>query len=357
MTDVPNDKKHVISSKEKKLIENIKAQTNALNSNNITRTKAYLDFYQRHTEIHWAFLGHMVSRNGGWNMTDLNGTLLSRLLSSKQRTSFFTFLERGNWLIFQDAYPQFLLYEESLKQGKNLFHLLPYFHVSIFMRIIWNHFYLKRDSYILTIALIINEQSYLELRVIQNPSYKKTIFNTLEYQLQDLLSMNQILFPFHKDGNVKLIGATLHHFQNLHKRILLGKRLYSILFNNPSNLKLVERFAYATPHTGSRKDYWSHIFNDVDESVPWNKLKPRLRSCRLNAGAARFYSPKLEYAWKNYNHASAEIIDWYEDWQIINYLIHAEENVLGEIEDEYCQTIENIELAAIAKKTFFSFDL
>ena len=69
----------------------------------------------------------MVSRNGGWNMTDLKGGLLSRLLTKKEVESFFTFLERGNWLIFQDAYPQFLVYEESKKRGKNLFYLLSSF--------------------------------------------------------------------------------------------------------------------------------------------------------------------------------------------------------------------------------------
>ncbi|MEH6945271.1 DUF2515 family protein [Bacillus sp. JJ722] len=351
-----NYEKHRITEKEKLLIHQIKMQTKNLNVNNVTRTKAYLAFYQRHPEIHWAFLGHMVSRNGGWNMTDLKGSLLSRLLTMKESTSFFTFLERGNWLIFQDAYPQFLLYEESLKNRQNLFHLLPYFHVSIFMNTIWSHFFLNPDPYILTVALIINEQSYLELRVIDNPAFKKTIFNTLEFKLQDLLSMNQILFPYIEKGKLKLIGETLHHFESLHKRILLGKRLYSILFNEPNRLKMLEQWAYAIPHTGSRKDYWPHIFNDVDESVPWKELKPRLKSCRLTSPATRFYSPKLEFAWKNHEHANPEVMDWYKDWQVIYYLIHSGENELGEIENEYCQTLENIELATIAKKAILKFD-
>src|SRR3954466_2277733 len=64
------------SLEEKMLIEHIRNQTRLLNQNNVTRTKAYLDFYKLHPEIHWAFLGHMVSRNGGWNMTDLKGEFL-----------------------------------------------------------------------------------------------------------------------------------------------------------------------------------------------------------------------------------------------------------------------------------------
>ena len=138
--------KQRLSLEEKKLIEKINIQTKELNINNVSRTKAYLQFYNRHPDIHWSFLGHMVSRNAGWNMTDLKGEFLSRLLTKQEQQSFFTFLERGNWLIFQDAYPQFLIYEESLKREKNLFHLLPYFHVSTFMETIWNHYWKEHNS-------------------------------------------------------------------------------------------------------------------------------------------------------------------------------------------------------------------
>lgn len=151
---------------EHDLITYINRETKKGNVNNVTRTNAYLSFYKRFPEIHWAFLGHMVSRNGGWNMTDLKGSLLSRLLSSEEQEVFFTFLERGNWLIFQDIYPQLLLYEESVRRNTNLFYLLPLFDVSFFMGVIWNYFYQIRDRYLLTVALIINEQSYLEKRVI-----------------------------------------------------------------------------------------------------------------------------------------------------------------------------------------------
>ncbi|MFJ8259279.1 DUF2515 domain-containing protein [Peribacillus asahii] len=342
-----------LSSEERTLIEQIKFKTNKWNQNNITRTKAYLDFYQCHPEVHWAFLGHMVSRNGGWNMTDLKGGLLPRLLTKKECQSFFTFLERGNWLIFQDAFPQFLLYEESIKREKNLFYLLPHFHVSLFMEIIWNQFLEDCDSYTLTIALIINEQSYLELRVIDNPVFKKSIFNTLEFKLQDLLSMNQILFPYLENGKVKLIGETLHHFESLHRRILLGKRLYSILFADSKRLNKIEQWAYLTPHSGSRKDYWPHIFHDIDEGVPGRLLKRRLKSCQILPGTIRFYSPKLEFVWKDCVHEEAEIKEWYEDWQVVYYLINSEETINGEIEDEYCQTLERIELTTIAKKAIF----
>jgi len=344
-----------LTSNEYLLMRQIKEKTKSLNLNNITRTKAYLDFYHQHPEIHWAFLGHMVSRNGGWNMTDLKGGLLSRLLSQKEASSFFAFLERGNWLIFQDVYPQFLLYQESIKRNQNLSYLLNQFHVSVFMEVIWNHFWEYRDTSILTIAQIINEQSYLELRVMKNPIYKKEIFSSIEYKLQDVLSMNHILFPYLFHDKLKLAGQTLHHFENLHERILLGKRLYSILFGNQTRLKMVEKWAKTIPHTGSRNDYWPHIFNDVDEGMPGSIWKPKLKSCQLLPSATKIFSPKLEFAWKNVDHPPAEIKDWYKDWKVIHYLIEEDEKVEDKIEEDYCKTLERLELAANTKKAISHF--
>lgn len=126
---------------ERKIIEDIHHQTKAWNRNNVTRTKAYLSFYLQYPKVHWALLGHMVSRNGGWNMTDLKEDFLPRLLSKKQAKEIFAFLERGNWLIFQDVYPQFLLYDVSMKKGQSFFHLLPHFHVSTYMETVWNDFW------------------------------------------------------------------------------------------------------------------------------------------------------------------------------------------------------------------------
>lgn len=105
----------------------------------------------------------------------------------------------------------------------DMFYLLPHLNVSIFMVTVWNYFWRVRDTYILCIALVINEQSYLEQRVIQNPHYQKEVLNKIEFHLQNWLSFNQILFPSEGE-NVK--GQTLHQFQSLHERILLGKRLY-----------------------------------------------------------------------------------------------------------------------------------
>lgn len=355
-----NHKKSVfpqhLTLEEKAILEDIRERTTERNKNNVTRTMAYLEFYNRHPEIHWAFLGHMVSRNGGWNMTDLKGSLLTRLLKQNEARAFFTFLERGNWLIFQDAYPQFLLYEESLKKGESLFYLIPCLRVSFFMQAVWSHFWTFRDTYVLTVALIINEQSYLEKRVINNPAFKKKVLEKWEFRLQDYLSMNHILFPYEESGKIKLSGLTLKHFESLHERILLGKRLYSLLFKNKERLKQSVKWANKTVHSGSRRDYWPHLFNDIEEAVPGSPLKPRIKSCKIASGSPRLYSPRLQFAWHNIKHEDAEAGDWFRKWQVIYYLLESMEKPNGEIEHEYCKTLEKLELAAIAKKAILILD-
>jgi Protein of unknown function (DUF2515) len=348
-------KKHInLSDEEKEILDQVKRETIKWNVNNVTRTKAYLDFYRQHPEIHWAFLGHMVSRNGGWNMTDLKGELLSRLLSQREKESFFAFLERGNWLIFQDAYPQFLIYRESLKRNKPLFYLFYPINISVFMETVWSCFWRKPDPYMLTIALIINEQSYLEKRVIQNPQYKLQVFQKLEFKLQELMSLNHILFPYEKKGVIQLKGQTLHHFESLHERITLGKRLYAVLFKDKEVLALTEQWANAHPHTGSRKDYWPHIFNDVHEGLPGEQYQFQLKSCQLRPGGRRIFSPSLENAWKNVSQPGAEPGDWYGSDHVLDYFSELDVLINGEIRHAYCQTLERLELAALAKKAVWN---
>ena len=284
-------------------------------------------------------------------MTDLKGELLSKLLSNYEQQSFFAFLERGNWLIFQDVYPQLLLYHLSIKRKTNLFYLLPHFGVSKFMRVIWNHFFFNKNKDLLATSLIINEQNYIEERVVQNPDYKEAVFDSVEFKLQELLNLNQLLFPYFETNKTKLSGQTVHHFSSLHNRILLGKKLYTLLFKQ-KNLQKYFKWAYKQPHTGSRKDYCPQLFNNLNEIHPNMPYKRRIENCKLIQGAKRIYSPPLNYAWKNVEHKEAKIKDWYSDWRIIYYLQKSDQEVNGNIIDEYCETLERIELAIVAKETF-----
>ncbi|GMA64685.1 DUF2515 family protein [Alicyclobacillus fastidiosus] len=185
-----------MSVADRAVVEEILETTGEHNRNNLTRTAAYLRFYRARPEVHWAFLAHMVSRNGGFSMTDVKGEWFSRIAATAQHTRFFEFLERANWLIFGDAYPQLLLYEKCESLGRDLTHLLPALGVSRFMRPIWKTFLQTKDSSLLTHALIINEQNFIQSRVIESPNYDDEVIFTLEFQTQAVLGLNQVLFPY-----------------------------------------------------------------------------------------------------------------------------------------------------------------
>lgn len=116
-----------LTEREQRLIQSIVKHTKNLNKNNVTRTEAYFQFYTNYPEIHWAFLGHMVSRNGGWNMTDLKGDLLTKLLTPDEQLAFFSFLERGNWLIFKISIHNFCYIRKVFIEVEICFTFYPSF--------------------------------------------------------------------------------------------------------------------------------------------------------------------------------------------------------------------------------------
>ena len=75
-----NREKNFCTEEEKAIIHNIKKKTEIANVDNISRTQSYQEYYLRNSEIRWAFLASMVSRNAGWNMTDLEGRYYATVL-------------------------------------------------------------------------------------------------------------------------------------------------------------------------------------------------------------------------------------------------------------------------------------
>ncbi|MGO4348730.1 DUF2515 domain-containing protein [Paenibacillus sp. MCAF9] len=344
------------NEEELALIERIRAETAAANRNNVTRTEAYRILYFRTPELHWALLAHMVSRNGGWNMTDLQGEWLPWLLNSEQRLAVFRFLEQANALIFQDAYPQLLLYERSRREGRSLFHLLPAFGVSSFMAPVWKQYWRDRDAVPLTIALIVNEQHYIEQRVVQLPFFREKVLHTLFFGLQSLLQLNGVIFPY---GNgpgkgegafaLRLSGLILERFENIEERIEFGKRLYAMLFGVPRVNEGARSFAAAVKHTGSRADYAPHMFTRVRQQPPQPIYKERLLGARLKPGAEPLYSPELSTAWNDQPIEMPEPGDWFTSVADISpYFQKLPMPHSFEITNEYGLMLNKIELAVLA---------
>jgi hypothetical protein len=336
---------------KKALIESIKTRTKKENLTNITRTTAYLDFFLRNPEVHWAFLAHMVSRNAGWNMTDLKGDLLPRLLTEIEQNHLFDFLERANWLIFQDAYPQLLLYEESKKRNEDLFDLLSYFSVSKFMKLAWKQFWNNHNSKYLSISLIINEQFYIEERVIQNKHYQTNVLQSFEFKMQEILEMNHVLLPYHSEAKTKITGLKVHHFTSVDERIRVGRILYDLIFNEQKVLTSLKDWTLQQSHTGSRKDYWPHLFSEIQDSWPSKPFEIKAVNCQLVQVNQKLYSPKLEHVWDFVDHQPPEEQDWYTNNKSTKkYYFDIIKNPTESLLDSYCRSLDLIQLAVVAKK-------
>ncbi|WP_044023020.1 DUF2515 family protein [Bacillus sp. SG-1] len=233
------------------LISIIREKTFQYNRDNISRTKAYQKYYLLHPEIKWSFLASMVSRNAGWNMCDLKGAWFPAVIDKETRKDLFLTYERANWLIFQDVFPQLLIYHYKTEMDEEMFHLLREFFVSDFMQNEWKRFREEGDRDRLMQSLIINEQNVIEEPVIQHPVYKRRVFKTKLFFLEDHFHFSSVVFPT-KGGN--LYGASVSDFRKLDSRISLGNRLSKILFKEDLYF-LFKEFALSTEPTGSRRDY------------------------------------------------------------------------------------------------------
>lgn len=245
-------------------------ETKRHNINNITRTRAYQNFYFCFPEIKWAFLASIVSRNAGWNMTDLQLPPFKKLLGETERKRLFMTYERANWLIFSDIYPQLLTYKLSCKLNKPMFHLLSDLHVSIFMQKEWHHFWKYANKDRLMNALIVNEQNVIHEPVLKQSFFRFHVFADLPYRLQNVAYMNAIIFP---SKTLPLYGAFVHNFTSLSNRIAFGNHLAATIFKSNYYANLVE-FTQSVNHTGSRWDYEKYLDFPFPKSLPLQEIYP-----------------------------------------------------------------------------------
>jgi hypothetical protein len=269
---------------ENRLIEKVKRKTEQGNKDNISRTEFYQNYYMKHQEISWAFLASMVSRNAGWNMTDLESKTFSKLIDAPYRNLLFLVYERANWLIFADAFPQLQVYALSKRYKKPYFYLLDEFSVSTFMQNEWLHFWKTHNKDRLCTALIINEQHVIQQPVLEQPIFKKHVFHSLPYFFEDLFHFSTVLFPTIKG---ELYGFSVENFQNVSERIELGKKLKWLLIDSQHKQSFFH-FALAVSHTGSRNDYQQFGIK--------GKKTPLLRSTYPVIPHERFYKEDWYYS-------------------------------------------------------------
>jgi hypothetical protein len=143
-----------------------------------------------------------------------------------------------------------------------------------------------------------------------------------------------------------LAGLILEHFAQIHERIEFGKSLYAILFGLPAVFQGVLRFAASKPHTGSRSDYWPHLFAPIRKAPPEVNVQERLNGCVLKKGAVPYYSPPLAQAWLDRKFQPAEAGDWFLDLR--KPLLHVRPipvPLTYDLTSESCFGLNKIELA------------
>ncbi|WP_019241966.1 MULTISPECIES: DUF2515 family protein [Bacillus] len=262
-----NDSKVFHSLNHNHIINQIFYDTWKMNQDNISRTKAYDIFFKQYPEVKWAYLASMVSRNAGWNMCDLEGSILKSMLSQEYRKALFLTYETANYLIFQDAFPQLLLYHYSTKLKRNLFQYFEVFSITNFMRKEWDYFCRYGNEDRLMTSLIINEQNIIQTPVIEGRFFHDKVFSSAIFILQDFMHFNSVVFP---TLNGELYGASVSHFKSLDARIQLGKRLAQILFSE--QYFLFRTFANKVEHTGSREDYEKYLKRKMNHRTPYLRM-------------------------------------------------------------------------------------
>lgn len=296
------------------LIHQIKQSTRKYNADNISRTEAYFNFYNRHPEVSWSFLASMVSRNAGWNMCDLEGIWFPKIIKKKFLKKLFFTYERANWLIFHDAFPQLLLYHYSTKINRPMFHLLKFFQISSFMEREWQRFWLEKNGKRLMVSLIINEQNIIQKPVMKNPVFKKSVFQSALFFFQDWFHFSAVIFPTCEG---ELFGASVNGFKSVSKRIDLGKRLADLLFS-PDLFPSFFKFASSTVHTGSRYDYEHYFKRKMNRTTPFLRSTFPLIKHRNHREEDWSKKTRIKKRWRktNIQHKHPlKMTDWYQKKQ------------------------------------------
>lgn len=316
-----------MSVEQDKIVRKILRERYYLNYNNLTRTNFYAAYWQRNQEIPWALLANHVSRNAGYQMTDIArykkvfsmfnsgfiltpATWVSRLVvliaeygGHDTLDALFTLLECGNYLIFKDVYPPLRIYELAKNNfsNQNLYLELlqrEEFKIDDFIKQKWYDFFQKGqqvqfaelwkyawgyDSDIQkhSFALIVNEQNQIEDRIInytenyylKNHQIGSRVINSL-IELAGKLGITRLCFPQSsydlgkKRFNTvqKLHIYKVEGFTRLRDRIQAGKDMYAAIFNDGIGSEFMNQLINCSSviHEGSRAAYNFRNYNHTD---------------------------------------------------------------------------------------------
>jgi hypothetical protein len=242
------------------------------NADNVSRTASYLELYawtrDNPPELPWLLMAHLVSRNGGYLMTD-TAVFLDRkegLFRESAMVELFLFLERANFLIFYDAWyhvlHHLLLRREQMNAGR----------VTRYMRERWAEY--ERDGAAgvsaelerrLVHELVVNEQNFIEHRVVHHAGFAVAaamvgFFETIERDAP-------LVFPV--DAPPIKVGT----FANLERRIQTGRDIFDEVLRDREKRRRCFEWATAHPHTGSRAIYGGRPTPSVHDAWPLARVR------------------------------------------------------------------------------------
>lgn len=245
------------------------AELPARNRDNVARTESYLELYgytvDHPPDLPWLLMAHLVSRSAGYLMTAAAEALEAPRWPVPREAvlEYFYFLERANFLIFQDAWHHVLLHllgrVEQMRPGR----------VPAFMQQAWRRYQAATCDAAaatpqvergLVLDLVTNEQNYIERRVVHNPRYARAL------ELVTLAEQGG------QEGAVYLPGSAARirvgGFADLRRRIEAGRRIFDdVLVHRVERRRLFE-WAQEHPHTGSRADHGGRPSRALREAWP-----------------------------------------------------------------------------------------
>jgi hypothetical protein len=252
-------------------LEAMLAELPERNRDNVTRTESYLELYtytrEEASDLPWLLMAHLVSRNGGYMMTDVAESIArdDGVFSRGALEDLFLFLERANYLIFHDAWHHVLL------------HLLGRAHeatpprVPRFMSEAWTRYEADARSGAaaaptpeaerrLVCDLVTNEQNFIERRVVHNARFAKAAAMVAFFE--SIGREAPIVLPD------KSYTTTVGGFASLERRIATGWRIFDERLADRAGRARLFEWATAHPHTGSRAAYGGRSTRTVREAWP-----------------------------------------------------------------------------------------
>jgi hypothetical protein len=286
----------------------ILAVREACNETNPLRTDYYERFWAANREIPWTLLANLVSRNAGYQMSDLarfsarlamHGALavvvaprVTIQLGLAQIKALWAYLELGNFLIFRDVSPALEGWARAKRQPEHterIFDMLlePEFGLDPFVVEQWKGFARLGDARTQaqiqrhTFALITNEQNQIEDRLVRGvSSYLGALAPTTSalVRLYGALGLTRLGFPLGSPSAgpkaEQLAIYDVSDFTSLDARINTGRDVFVGLLETPERRDRVNAWVSANRvHSGSRTDYnepyySTHRISLIDRPLP-----------------------------------------------------------------------------------------